>query len=110
MRCLLLEGYENADVNVRPVQYIDESNEMIWWSERSGWGHFYLYDREGKLKNPITRGAWRASRVVQVDEKTSFGFTGQRAGIFGGDRLGGCAEFGISKNEPRQQPNHDRRQ
>jgi dipeptidyl aminopeptidase/acylaminoacyl peptidase len=43
---------------------------MIWWSERSGWGHYYLYDREGKLKNPITRGAWRASRIVQVDEKT----------------------------------------
>ena len=42
---------------------------MIWWSERSGWGHFYLYDRDGKLKNAITSGAWRASRIVDVDAK-----------------------------------------
>ncbi len=42
---------------------------MIWWSERSGWGHFYLYDRDGKLKNAITSGAFRASRIVDVDAK-----------------------------------------
>jgi dipeptidyl-peptidase 4 len=42
---------------------------MIWWSERSGWGHFYLYSRDGKLKNAITSGSWRASRVVDVDAK-----------------------------------------
>jgi dipeptidyl aminopeptidase/acylaminoacyl peptidase len=68
-KCLLLEGYENADVNVRPVQYIDESNEMIWWSERSGWAHFYLYDRNGTLKNAITSGLFRADRVTAVDAK-----------------------------------------
>jgi dipeptidyl aminopeptidase/acylaminoacyl peptidase len=68
-RVLFTEGFENAQLEHQAPTYLDESNEMIWWSERSGWGHFYLYDREGKLKNPITRGAWRASRVVQVDEK-----------------------------------------
>jgi len=39
-KCLILESYENGDVNVQPVQYIEDSNEMIWWSERSGWAHF----------------------------------------------------------------------
>jgi dipeptidyl aminopeptidase/acylaminoacyl peptidase len=68
-KCLILEGYENADVSVQPVQYIDESNEMLWWSERSGWGHFYLYDRNGPLKNGITSGLFRADRVAAVDPK-----------------------------------------
>ena len=32
-----------------------------------GWGHFYLYDKAGKLKNAVTSGDYRASRVVAVD-------------------------------------------
>jgi dipeptidyl aminopeptidase/acylaminoacyl peptidase len=68
-KCLVLEGYENADINLQPVTYIEESDEMIWWSERSGWGHFYLYDRKGTFKNAITSGLFRADRVVSVDAK-----------------------------------------
>jgi dipeptidyl aminopeptidase/acylaminoacyl peptidase len=68
-KCLLLEGYENADVSVQPAQYIEESNEMIWWSERSGWAHYYLYDRNGTFENAITTGLFRADRVVAVDAK-----------------------------------------
>jgi dipeptidyl aminopeptidase/acylaminoacyl peptidase len=68
-KCLLTEGFENANINFQPVRYLDESDEMIWWSERSGWGHFYLYDRSGKLKNAITSGLFRASRIAAVDPK-----------------------------------------
>jgi dipeptidyl-peptidase 4 len=68
-RCLIADGFENANIVVHPIKYLDDSTEMIWWSERSGWGHFYLYDREGKLKNPITSGAFRASSDVAVDQK-----------------------------------------
>jgi dipeptidyl aminopeptidase/acylaminoacyl peptidase len=68
-KCLLLEGYENADVRMQPVQYLEESDEMVWWSERSGWAHFYLYERNGTLKNAITSGLFRADRVAAVDAK-----------------------------------------
>ncbi len=51
------------------MRALDETDEMIWWSERTGWGHFYLYDRNGKLKNAITSGPFRASRIVAVDAK-----------------------------------------
>ncbi len=68
-KCLILEGFENANITVQPVQYVEGTEEMIWWSERSGWGHFYLYDRQGKLKNAITSGLYRASRIVTVDAK-----------------------------------------
>lgn len=68
-KCLLAEGFDNAGIDVQPARYLDDSKEMIWWSERSGWGHFYLYDREGKLKNAITSGCFRASRIEAVDTK-----------------------------------------
>jgi dipeptidyl-peptidase 4 len=68
-KCLIADGFEAAFLDFQPIRYVDESDEMIWWSERSGWGHFYLYARDGKLKNPITGGAWRAGRIVDVDGK-----------------------------------------
>ena len=68
-KCLLAEGFDAAFLDYQPIRYLDESDEMIWWSERTGWAHFYLYGRDGKLKNSITSGAWRASRIVDVDPK-----------------------------------------
>ena len=68
-KCLILEGFENANLVTLPMRYLDESDEMIWWSERSNWGHFYLYDRSGKLKNAITAGDFRASSIVAVDAR-----------------------------------------
>jgi dipeptidyl aminopeptidase/acylaminoacyl peptidase len=69
---LFAEAFESANLGLRPnnPRYVEETDEMIWWSERSGWGHFYLYGRDGKLKNAITSGAWRASAIVDVDAKT----------------------------------------
>ena len=67
--CMIPEGFENSSLVTLPVRYLDDSDEMIWWSERTGWGHFYLYDRAGKLKNPITHGEFRASAIVAVDPK-----------------------------------------
>lgn len=68
-KCLIVEGFENANINFQPASYLEESNEMIWWSERSGWAHFYLYDRTGQFKNAITSGLFRASNLVAVDGK-----------------------------------------
>jgi dipeptidyl aminopeptidase/acylaminoacyl peptidase len=68
-KCLIVEGFENANINFQPAYYLEETDEMIWWSERSGWGHFYLYDRNGKLKNAITSGLFRAGSIVAVDAK-----------------------------------------
>jgi len=68
-KCLLEEGFENAYYVPSTIRYLEESEEMIWWSEQSGWAHFYLYDLDGNLKNPITSGEFRASRIVKIDEK-----------------------------------------
>jgi dipeptidyl-peptidase-4 len=68
-KCLIADGFENSMIVTQPMKYLDDSEEMIWWSERSGWGHFYLYDRSGKLKNAITAGDFRASGIVALDAK-----------------------------------------
>jgi dipeptidyl aminopeptidase/acylaminoacyl peptidase len=51
-------------------RFLPASNEVIWFSERSNWGHLYLYDLQtGKLKNPITTGEGNVSETLRVDEK-----------------------------------------
>lgn len=50
---------------------ISGGKEIIWWSERTGRGNYYLYDCDGKLKNRITRGdRLVAGRIENIDEKS----------------------------------------
>ncbi len=50
--------------------YLSSSNQLLWFSERTGWGHLYLYDlATGKLKNQITSGDWNVTQVLGVDEQ-----------------------------------------
>lgn len=50
-------------------RYLSKTNEIIWYSERSDWGHVYLYDAlSGKLKNQITSGDFVVTRLFKVDE------------------------------------------
>jgi dipeptidyl aminopeptidase/acylaminoacyl peptidase len=65
-------------------QDLEDTNEIIWMSERDGWNHLYLYDRAtGAVKNQITKGDWPVRGVVRVDEKTRqiyFSASGMYAG------------------------------
>ncbi len=64
---LLAESVENAFLETQSVRYVKHGGDFLWFSERSGWGHYYLYDNAGKLKNAVTSGPWRASQIVDVD-------------------------------------------
>jgi dipeptidyl aminopeptidase/acylaminoacyl peptidase len=46
---------------------LNEGNDIIWWSERTGWGQLYLYDKAGKLKRQITDGYFVTGRINQID-------------------------------------------
>ena len=49
---------------------LPESQELIWYSERSGWAHLYLYDlTTGTLKHPITEGDWLVRNILHFDAK-----------------------------------------
>ncbi len=60
------------------------SNELVWYSERSDWGHLYLYDlASGRVKNPITSGNWKVLQVLRMDSSTRtiwFTAAGKEAG------------------------------
>jgi len=52
---------------------------FLWFSQRNGWKHLYLYDKGGKLKHAVTKGKWEARRLHHVDEKNGWiYFTGTR--------------------------------
>lgn len=59
----------NTYVETRRPALINGGAEIIEWSERDGWAHFYLYEGNGKLKNQITSGAFHCEDIVGVDEK-----------------------------------------
>ncbi|WP_299703979.1 DPP IV N-terminal domain-containing protein [uncultured Pontibacter sp.] len=65
----VIEERFNTYVEVNRIGLIGGGKEIIHWSERDGWGHFYLYDGAGKLKNRITSGAFHAEDIVGIDEK-----------------------------------------
>ena len=48
-------------------------------SERTGWKHLYLYDKDAKLKRTVTSGDWEARKVHCVAERDGWVyFTGTR--------------------------------
>ena len=61
------------DLNDRPLFLpLLESDELIWYSERSGWGQLYLYDlTTGELKHQITGEKPLASEEPSANKKPS---------------------------------------
>ncbi|MFZ0281330.1 MAG: DPP IV N-terminal domain-containing protein [Bacteroidales bacterium] len=49
------------------LSVINEGKDLIWWSERTGWGQFYLYDEDGKLKRQISDGYFVTGRIDRID-------------------------------------------
>lgn len=65
----LVEERMHTYQETRPVHTLNGGKELVWWSERDGWAHLYLYDDAGHLKNRITKGPWHVEEVLKVDEK-----------------------------------------
>jgi dipeptidyl aminopeptidase/acylaminoacyl peptidase len=52
------------------TKYLDETDEILYGSERDGWKHLYLIDaKTGAIKNQITNGEWVVRAVDRVDEE-----------------------------------------
>ena len=73
---VLFEEASSTWINLHPMNYhspalfmpLPETKELIWYSERSGWAHLYLYDLEtGDLKQTITQGDWVVREVLRFD-------------------------------------------
>lgn len=66
--CFKLRLDSRWPIQARPLP---SSDDIIWYSERSGWAHLYLYDRKtGQLKNPITEGDWIVRDIRHYDPES----------------------------------------
>jgi dipeptidyl aminopeptidase/acylaminoacyl peptidase len=66
---VLIEERLNTYVETRSLGFIDNGKELVHWSERDGWAHFYLYDGNGNLKTQLTSGPFHCENIVGIDEK-----------------------------------------
>ena len=60
----------NTYIELQPLRVIADGKQAIQWSERDGWGHYYLYDINGKVIRQITSGEFVTTGITGVDEKT----------------------------------------
>jgi dipeptidyl aminopeptidase/acylaminoacyl peptidase len=66
-KVLINEQAEASYIENQPVRYVRPGGDFLWFSERSGWGHYYLYGADGTYKRPFTSGAWRADGIASID-------------------------------------------
>ncbi len=63
--CFKLRLDSRLPIHTKPLP---NSDDVLWYSERSGWGHLYLYDlKTGELKHPITKGDWIVREIHHYD-------------------------------------------
>ncbi|HEX9979571.1 MAG TPA: S9 family peptidase [Flavobacterium sp.] len=71
-------GNARVVLNEKDKAYVDitdnltflKDNSFIWTSEKDGFNHIYLYDKNGKLKNQVTKGKWEVTNYYGYDDKT----------------------------------------
>ncbi len=64
----VIEERLNTYVETRPLFLVKNGKELIHWSEKTGWGHLYLYDNKGNELNAITSGPWHVEQILGIDE------------------------------------------
>jgi len=67
---VVLNEKDNAYVDVTDNLTFLKDNSFIWTSEKDSFNHIYLYDKNGKLKNQVTKGNWEVTSYYGFDEKT----------------------------------------
>ncbi|WP_158981237.1 MULTISPECIES: S9 family peptidase [unclassified Flavobacterium] len=68
---VVLNEKDKAYVDVTDNLTFLKDNSFIWTSEKNGFNHIYLYDKNGGLKNQVTNGNWEVTNYYGYDEKTN---------------------------------------
>lgn len=50
-----------------PVQILADDRRLLWYSERDGWRHLYLYATDGREIVQLTRGPYEVLNVLDID-------------------------------------------
>lgn len=63
--------FESGIGGVVNWRWLPASNEFLWWTQKSNWGHLYLHDlANGQLKHAITAGDWNVTELLRLDEQS----------------------------------------
>jgi dipeptidyl-peptidase-4 len=68
---VVLNEKDKAYVDVTDNLTFLNDNSFIWTSEKDGFNHIYLYDKNGRLRNQVTKGNWEVTSYYGFDEKTN---------------------------------------
>ena len=69
--CLFRETTD-AWVDVPDSPKFLSDGSFLLFSERTGWKHLYLYDKDAKLKHAVTKGKWEVRQLEHVDEENGW--------------------------------------
>ena len=55
---------------LHPIQFLPwDSNLFIMQSQRDGYNHLYIYNKEGKLQKQLTKGSWVVQEVLGFNKQ-----------------------------------------
>ena len=66
---VLIEEHDDRYVEPDTRMIFLKNGNFIWQSDRDGWNHLYLYDKNGKLLKQITSGNWEVIETLALDQK-----------------------------------------
>jgi pimeloyl-ACP methyl ester carboxylesterase len=66
----LINEHSNVYIENRgkAIRLFNNESEILFWSERDGWGHYYLYDTQGNLKRQVTSGEYHVDTFQGINE------------------------------------------
>ena len=66
----LVEERLNTYIETKPLRLANNGQDLLFWSERTGWRHYYLYDAAtGALKHALTSGEYVTTSIEGIDDK-----------------------------------------
>lgn len=72
----LVEERSNLYLDAQKPYFVNNGSQFIHWSQRDGWGHYYLYDSNGRLIRQLTSGEYHAEAITGFDNAAQrFTFT-----------------------------------
>jgi dipeptidyl-peptidase-4 len=74
----LLTDTDSAWIDIRTnvFEWVNGGRNFVWSSDRDGWQHLYLYNRDGTQARQLTRGEWDVTRVMGVDSAAGWVYFG----------------------------------
>lgn len=67
----VVEERSNVYLDIKKPVFVNNGTEFIHWSQRDGWGHFYLYRNDGSFVRQLTQGAFHCDELARYDENSA---------------------------------------